>query len=153
MNRQIKFRAWDGEKMIDTGMLHDTVRGGYEMWDGDEYHPLMQFTGLKDKGGREIYEGDILLYPDTESEYVDVGVGELKVAETAVNNFYPVEFRNGEFGVEVRDGEVFSFASESSPVWTSLRNLFEDYVDPKECEIIGNIHENPDLLAAKNPAS
>ena len=58
--REIKFRAWDGKRMITDGFL-------IRPWDGNiiaavnilEY-PLMQYTGLKDKNGNGIYEGDVL---------------------------------------------------------------------------------------------
>ena len=64
--REIKFRAWDGSKMqYDFGYINVTS-GNAVTWSEDEYKNwiVMQFTGLKDKNGKEIYEDDIIKYSD-----------------------------------------------------------------------------------------
>ena len=61
MQREIKFRAWDKFRRIMCN--HEDIN----IWDrfmkddmSNQYSPLMQFTGLHDKNGKEIYEGDVL---------------------------------------------------------------------------------------------
>ena len=81
-----------------------------------------QFTGLYDKDGKEIYEGDILRRKDSGS-------------------LLTVEFRHGAFGYEYC-GEFHSWAGNHNFTF----NPFDTDVD---FAIIGNIHDNPELLKQK----
>lgn len=119
MNREIKFRAFDKEaktmhQVIVIGLEDKHLIYGhnnfYKQKSFDKIE-LMQFTGLHDKNGKEIYEGDIL-----KSSPYSIGA---------------VLFRNGVFlSEENRDGEPFCYPAFHFSI----------------SEIIGNIHENPELM-------
>lgn len=123
-----KFRAWDKREntMRDVAVLHFTKGGkvnSIEYWktpsELKSYHVrnlvLMQSTGLRDKNGVEIFEGDVLYYIPFESHINDS----------------IVVFEKGSFCKKMlRNGKL-----------TSVK-----FIDSEEYEVIGNIHENPELL-------
>jgi uncharacterized phage protein (TIGR01671 family) len=83
MNREIKFRIWDIEnkEMLKVQELdfEPTFYGGRIAIRLDQYNDyfdtedmiLMQYTGLHDKNGREIYEGDIIKYKDSRGKHIE----------------------------------------------------------------------------------
>ena len=64
MGREIKFRIWD---KINRMWLRCFNVNLFDIGDLPNVE-LMQYTGLKDKNGKEIYEGDIVILNDTEEE-------------------------------------------------------------------------------------
>lgn len=86
MKREIKFRAWDkaNNMMIDMHAMEYFARTETRAQTRFE---LMQFTGLLDKNGKEIYEGDIVNCEDTDTKFG-------KVYKKIKISFY-----NGEFGI------------------------------------------------------
>lgn len=129
--RYIKFRAWDKQykKIVNVTMLNF---GSDELDHDDnfgepksiEHFELMQYTGLKDKNGKEIYEGDIAKITWAEGTYRDSAYGgALNYTELGV-----MQFENGQFSFFVKD------------------SLLDEEYKNLTVEIVGNIYENPELL-------
>jgi len=68
MSRPIKFRVWDGKKMVspEIGDEVNSLNNAISL-STKKYGNLMQFTGLFDKNGKEIWEGDIVSLPDPDT--------------------------------------------------------------------------------------
>ena len=122
--RKIKFRAWDkeNEKMMKVSSLH-LENKEISVKENGTFHlfrmqDLMQYTGLRDKNGKEIYEGDIVL--------VKLG---------GVSTWYKtvVKFKEGAFIASLIDGEDYIY-------------IFNRGFDNNDFEVIGNIYENKKLL-------
>lgn len=127
--REIKFRAWDKELKEWTNYSISNINGNIidfynkeaGFWETDkegERFALCQYTGLKDKNNREIYEGDIVR--NFGSDYVPVYTKGIYMALNTEQLKYPEEHRQ--------------LSTQFNVIW---RN---------GCEIIGNIYENPELL-------
>jgi uncharacterized phage protein (TIGR01671 family) len=147
-NREIKFRAWDViRKQMETQFeKHITAEDGREFSalafrfhgsDGPSpeiitlasalHHPkrykLMQFTGLHDKNGREIYEGDILKFKPMS------GKGEERCA--FIDWFS-------------RDADYWLYLNLERTSFTGISNLFHGA--DVMAVVIGNTYETPELL-------
>ena len=121
--RAIKFRAWDGRHMIDP-VIGDDVNSLNTAISLIErrYEHLMQYTGLLDCHGKEIYEGDRVHYWNGLGEHFK-GI---------------VQFNDGCFDVVMN--------SHSYPV----RDYLKVHVGNHSIEVIGNIYENPELKEAQD---
>lgn len=101
--RPIKFRAWDKEnkKMIYNP---DFVFPNYAMDENASVFVLMQYTGLKDKNGKEIYEGDIVKYSWLPKDHPQHETGVVVVED--IRNIPSILTKGWTFEIEVI-GNIF----------------------------------------------
>lgn len=119
--RDIKFRAWDKKKSVmDNWLEVQEMIAIHYAFHNDDY-VLMQYTGLKDKNGVEIYEGDI----------ANITLGLIEKGGYTERGVMKWNEKKAQFGFECKDS-LFNHALESP-----------DF----KIEIIGNIHENPELIS------
>jgi uncharacterized phage protein (TIGR01671 family) len=128
MNRPIKFRFWgdfgDFNEEADTCEKEMLYGDRFHFFDhapinnlfADKRFVVMQFTGLLDKNGKEIYEGDIL----------------------------KINLYNDEWKTKVRTYLGRLIIDVQGYDWNTTALSFLD--DEAETEVIGNIYENPELL-------
>lgn len=118
--KEIKFRAWDKKqnRMTEPRDLHSLLIGVGRWGEYIEDFDIMQFTGLKDKNGKESYDGDIV--KDSRGDIYKIEYGYIAVLAKS---------KMAAFGL------------------VSVADYYPSVLsDGQDIEIIGNIYENPELL-------
>ena len=123
--REIKFRAYDGfTKKMWQWEEHNAFtdeKGSIKQWFEDHDLVQMQYIGLKDKNGKEIYECDLVRF------YIE-----------NVNTLRDESF----IGKIIYDEQQARYIIE----WENVKYFPDIILGLSKCKVIGNIYENPELL-------
>jgi len=136
MNREIKFRAWDNHLKEMTHNIH--WLDSFNEYISKTKYTCLQFTGLKDKKGKEIYQGDIcelvVDFDGYETEHYSQDSFHFKY--TGVVCFMPSTGFHLKIYKSI-DCEIDKLSKE----FPKRKNIVQ-----YRTTLIGNIHENKELL-------
>lgn len=148
--REIKFRAWlpNRKKMVSLAAIYlDENRyafgyrqkGGFlDLVEEEEKPSIMQYTGLKDSNGKEIYEGDIVRYC--------LGSGKSDEWPPSIDYISYIAEKCGEPSFDFGKKRAETYPDDLLYYSNDLRY----YLEEGFLEVIGNIYENPELMGNKN---
>lgn len=130
-SREIKFRAWDkelgmcdgdflNEMVVNQDLIIDLIGGKLELTSHGDALIMMQYTGLKDKNGKEIYESDIIHYVIIDKDKIELIPCE-------------IYFDMGAF--YMKDTRMHG------------RSDLLSEAEQDDIEVVGNVFEDGDLLA------
>lgn len=144
MSSPHKFRVWsnglaqwithcvvlapDGVVLTHSAAVHDDGKIEHRVNLAEPLKPVMErFTGVQDKNGRDIYENDIV-----QGRWIESVIGGGHMPSREKNEVYLVEWK--------RDGFEIAFGWPKTP---------SVHCSEYQTEVIGNVHENPELLPSK----
>ena len=149
--REILFRGKyvDAGEWVEGCLLHDSEQNESYIAEHFEYNTVSirevipetvgQYTGLTDKNGKKIFEGDIIKFCRYACDWMDKEEYDIEISV--------VEFENGCF---VLDKTYSSDGyNELSCVYGEISHIDGTYEDCAIFEVIGNIHDNGELLGDK----
>ncbi|BEO91138.1 YopX family protein [Fusobacterium nucleatum] len=145
--REIKFKAWDklNKEMFNVEIMDFQERKVYK--DTVSYRKfndieLMQYTGLKDKNEKEIYEGDVVKLVHTG---IEISADRLEDLKRFVGI---IKYENGIFKIVKTEKSLI----ESKYFEMEQKKVSEIFIYSKlyDLEVVGNIYENPELLKENN---
>lgn len=135
MNREIKFRIWNDydkkmihwNELLEKNLANIFTIPSYNKW-------LMQYIGLHDKNGKEIYEGDIV------KAYFKRGAWKY-------NDKNYCGYKSGKVQYCV-DGFILYIENYKEKIYP-LSSFVNNNGNINELEVIGNIYDNPELLGGE----
>lgn len=131
-NTPIKFRSWDGKEMILLDSFYEIQRQNLTKEEVENVL-FLQFTGLLDKNGNEIFVGDILKF-----FYFQKPLGEKEGNDEEIIGVCLIYPQNG---VRCVVGETHFLVHENHAQFPNWEDFYTH-----DFEIIGNVFENPELI-------